>query len=320
MLGMMLLLGFAMIAALGAIPTASAATTSIVDSTSCSSIGGSWAGSTCTLSTSYTNTAGNTLEVPSGTTLAIGPSGTIVNDGTIQVDSGGIVMITSSSDFYGIENYGLITNAGTMNLANTAYYAIWSAGGSITNTGTIDITTSGAFGTMAIYSIFYNGVTPTITNSGDIYIQNTGSSYGIYIGFSTLTNTASGKIYITNSGELGIYNVAGTVTDNGLISAENTGPSNYGIDNNGPMTVAGTLTVGSANDAVLNQASITQECGGVINGPGTINGNPYIPATGCTVVPVPEFPMAGFGPLLLALLVPALLVLSRKIRKPQPLA
>jgi hypothetical protein len=308
-----LVLSLAMISALGLVPGAAATTTTIMDSASCASIGGTWAGTTCTLATSYTNAAGNTIEIPSGTTLAIGPAGTIINDGSIKVDAGGIVTITSDNDFYGIENTGTITNAGTINLDNTAYYSIWNAGAVITNTGTINIGTSGAFGTTGIYSVFYDGVEPTITNSGTINVQNTGSTYGIESGIGIFDNTAAGVIAITNSGELGIYSISTTFTDAGKITVFNTGA--YGIDNNGPMTVSGTLTVGPGADAVLNQDTITQECGGIINGPGTIADNPYTPATNCPAPAVPQFPSAGFAPVLLGLLVPAFVILSRRSRK-----
>jgi hypothetical protein len=165
---------------------------------------------------------------------------------------------------------------------------------------------------MGIYSVFLNStVIGLITNSGIINVENTGSSYGIYSGIAVITN--SGTINVENSGELGIYNIAGTITNSGKIVVENTGP--YGIDNNGPMTNTGTITVGPATDAILNQASITNECGGIINGPGTIVGG-YTQVTGCApLTGVPEFPVSGFGPLLLAGLLPVLLIMTRKSRK-----
>jgi len=305
-----------MASALGAIPTVSAATITIMDSSSCGSIGGSWSSGTCTLSTSYTLTSGNALEIPSGTTLVIGASGTIVNDGTITVDSGGVLTIQSSNLDYGIQNYGTLNVAGTANLENTAYYSIWNPG-TITNTGTINVKTSGSFGTIGIYSIFLSATQAgVITNSGVINVENTGSTYGIYSGIATITNT--GIINVENSGELGIYSISSTFTNTapGRIDVENTGA--YGIDNNGPLTNTGTITVGPAPDAILNQATITNECGGVINGPGTIVGG-YTQVSGCAPTGVPEFPISGLGPLLLsAMLLPVLVIMSRRFRASSP--
>lgn len=128
-----------------------------------------------------------------------------------------------------------------------------------------------------------------------------------------------------------LCNIGGTVT----ISSGNTlsilsgtrlsvGPhgtlNNYGtIAVGGILAIAGTLnnygTI-SGSGHFLNSGIINEECGSTTMSldanSGTVN-----PPTECSASGVPQFPAASFGTLLLiALLLPALLIMTRKFKRP----
>ena len=137
-------------------------------------LGGSYVGTTCTVSTSGGFIAGgDELVIPSGTTLVISNNadtgissfGTISNSGTITVANSGssstgifnggfltnnlgatIAVVNSGSNSIGITNEGTITNSGTITISNTAGTGIENPlfgtldnnfAGTITNSGTI---------------------------------------------------------------------------------------------------------------------------------------------------------------------------------------
>ena len=87
------LLASVAVLALGAVPSAYAATLT-VNAGWCSGSGFSWDSgtSTCTLTTFYEVTAGNTLQIPSGTTLTISGAA-----GDITVDTGAGLMLTAAA-------------------------------------------------------------------------------------------------------------------------------------------------------------------------------------------------------------------------------
>ena len=245
-----------------------------LDSGSCSTYGGSWLGSTCTISSIGNSIpAADELIIPNGTTLSIaspaGGSG-LINNGIITIDSGGQITTsnsgTSTTD-RGLDNIGIITimSGGQITVSNTA-------GGigifnnflhTLTNSGTITLSNSvnsiaidnlGTFtnnlgGQIAISGAgdgIRNNTPPnaTFTNSGLITITNS-PVFGI-ANLHPLNNTSTGEIRIQNTGGTGIANSStgpGTITNSGLITVSNTGGD--GITNNvglGTPTITNTST------------------------------------------------------------------------------
>ena len=144
-------------------------------------LGGSYVGTTCTVSTSGGSIAvGNELVIPSGTTLVISNNadngissfGTIANSGTITVANSGsssngifnggiltnnlgatIAVVNSGTNSFGITNEGTITNSGTI---------------TVTNTGTDTTGIDNLFGTInQECSGTYSGNSPTGTSITD---------------------------------------------------------------------------------------------------------------------------------------------------------
>jgi hypothetical protein len=308
------ILGIGMISSVGAIPTVHAGNTiTINDTTSCGMIGGSWSGTTCTLTTSYTSSV-DSIEIPSTTTLLISGTGTITILGgdTFTIDSGGSVNVENSgTGTVGMNVYGGAFNSGTINVENLGNESVGInvEGFAFTNSGIINIENSGTVGIV-------NG--GEITNSGTINVENSGIK-GILNDSPYFTN--SGTIDITNSGagSYGIWTDA-NILNSGIIDVENSGAASYGIfifgatitnECSGTITVENTLaSYGIDNDGtIINRGTIR-----IIDG-GSVVGNPITP--GQTCLGIPQFPvLSSVGPLLLiGPLLPALFVLTRKFRK-----
>jgi len=283
----LLVLGFGL---LGAIPLAHAATTGLDQATcigaSYPDLGGSWniPTSTCTLSAgTYTIGSGDTLEIPSGTTLTFSGPGRVTSPvgATLQVDSGGAIIVADVGATPGlsvIDNEGTFTNSGTITVENSV-----SSSTGIANIG-------------------------TFTNSGTIIVENPGDFSEGISNVGTITNTGTITIENSGSGSAGIYNYTPGAIDNyGTITVDNSGASSYGINNqSGTITDinCGTLTI------------VTTPSGGG----GTYEGVAVGQSGTCTTIGAPEFPgVSSLSPLLLVgLLLPALLIASRRFRRPPP--
>jgi hypothetical protein len=135
------------------VPTAAATSSNLLlDSSTCSGIfvNGIWDSttSTCTVSLGGNLPDGKTLNIPHGTTLAIGTifiggtgflnSGTVTNDGTVAISSS----VSYSLGFYNFR--GTFTNLGTMTISDVIGTAegFTNFGGTFTNLGTITISRS----------------------------------------------------------------------------------------------------------------------------------------------------------------------------------
>ena len=156
----LLVLVFAIMSSIGAMPAVFASTTIDVNSSGCSAIGGSWnsSTSTCTLSSEYTINSGNILSIPKKTTLVMS---------------------------FEIDNYGTMNNLGTFNSSGVFYnYA-----GTLVNSGTINNT-----------GILYNGyLTPDSQPygpaiSGSIINSGTINSSGEIDNWGNITNYHQGRI------------------------------------------------------------------------------------------------------------------------------
>lgn len=204
------------------------------------------------------NAAGGTLLNQSGAALANdgalrnAPGGALVNDGELDNDSSaflvnagafannaGATIVNNSGDFLqGFENQsgGTITNAGSITnnvyLQNdTGAMLFNAAGGSIVNNA----------------SVLNNGRLEdesgaTITNNTDL-IDYSGATLAIQPG-GTLANTTPGSL----------FNVGGTITNNGLIA------NNGSLDNESGELVNGAQgTIVVSDNAILNEASLINE-------------------------------------------------------------
>lgn len=164
-------------------------------------------------------------------------------------------------------------------IVDTGVALFVTTGGTLTIAGTVNVTQ--LFGTLGTGVI-------KVDASGVINNFNGIDVYGVLDNYGTI-NQHDGAIYI------GLYGgYTGTL-------------NNYGIINQ--ISVEGFAEITITGGGVLNN-----ECGGVINNPspGVIEGT----VTQVACYGVPEFPVSSLGPLLLTgLLFPALLALTRKLRR-----
>jgi hypothetical protein len=259
-------------------------------------------GSTVVLTASTTvqrvNAGGSSdLTINSGVTLTISGfaggddglevqnSGTVINNGTIAISN----IDVGNTDADGLYNKGTFTNNGAITIDGTGQHGIYLQQGTFTNsvTGTITITNVGGGDSGADYVYMDdNGGTPAIFhNHGELDITMTGNDDGIYIkDGSALTNHSTGEIEIisTGGGDMPLHLVglsgtttASTLTNDGAITINGTGTSDYGIqiDGNNVSPVAiiinsGTLTVqNSADDGIrIRRGGImTNSAGGIFN-------------------------------------------------------
>jgi hypothetical protein len=246
------------------------------DQNSCQAIGGSWAGSTCTLSSALQIDSDSGLEVTSGTTLNVTGSGSIVANGFLTIDSGGTLnnagTITSNSAFYNdgsfansgtLDNYGdspanagTLTNSGTMNNGQ-------GSSALMENTGTLSNS-----GTMSDAGSFILQTTGSVVNTGTltIHIDSTLAVTVINSQYGTLTNYGS----ISNSGTIDGYTQSIFQGCGGSIS--------------GNQPPAGSIQEIPCAPAITTASGVTISSSPVISGTENLNGGGpvtiYI-STGC---------------------------------------
>lgn len=224
-------------------PDVAALTSTVNDKISCESpaVGGTWNSvtSTCVVATLVIGPT-DTLVIASNVNFDIGTvtsSGVIVNDGTINITSGGVVTtsgtftnngvidsisgtITNSGPF---NNFGDLTSSGTITNGPTGVIqnnghlistgVITSSGAIQTNLGSV-LTSSGTF-TNSLNLVNKGTImtTGTFTNSGPVMNIGDILNQGLFTNSNTITNW--GGLFnlcggsITNSGTIAIH----TVTD-----------------------------------------------------------------------------------------------------------
>jgi hypothetical protein len=184
------------------VPNAYAVTPTVLDSSLCGTIGGSWSSGSCTLASPYTIASGDTLEIPFGATLVLhtpGTSGwTLTNSGTL-INYG---IIDSKNDGKGLSNGGLknihgtISNYGTIIAESTNHaVSLFNQIGTISNHGIInDVSPAG-------FESIINAA--TLTNYGLIIVANSGSLFStpitdMYCG--AVTGAVTGITITTSTG------------------------------------------------------------------------------------------------------------------------
>ncbi|MBO9616422.1 MAG: T9SS type A sorting domain-containing protein [Dyadobacter sp.] len=233
--------------------------------------------------------------------------------GFLTIAVGGTLSVANSLT-HGIFMSGSIENNGTLNIDDVAYNAIGLASGSLfTNKGTINIGNTADIG----YSGIYNEAGTFVNESGAIFINRTGkasSTVGAIVVSGTFTNKANITIggvvpglydgkgiwcaisgnFLNEAGALisisrtvsdGIYNVSG-FTNNGSIDIGAAGDiGGYGIlnHNNSSFTNQGAIAIGTGGNIggdgianlsgayYTNQGSIDIGTGGDIGGDGIFN-------------------------------------------------
>jgi len=275
---------FSMIFILGSLEPVSAVTTTISDQASCEGIGGVWtaATSTCTLSSSLTVTAGDTLIINSGITLEFAAGTNLRNEGSVT--NNGIIILTGSGNSYrgSIINFNAatFTNSGTINLTGAA----GNYGGSIlnkntatfTSSGTINLTGAGGSHSGAIV----NRNTAAFTNDGSIIMTNgSGLFSGIIVSKNMTTFTNNGSISIT-SASLGFFSQVGfwatsSFSNSGTITLTHIFRNAATTVNSGTITASYLTNVGGS---IKNTASILitnnfNNINGAVLSCGTITGN-----------------------------------------------
>ena len=216
---------------------AAALTSTVSDEISCvaPAIGGTWNSvtSTCVVATLVIGPT-DKLVIASNVNFDIGTvtsSGVIVNDGTINIASGGVITtsgeftnngvidsvtgtITNSGPF---NNFGELTSSGTITNGPTG---VIQNNGHLTNTGVI--TTSGTIkvgpdGVIISSGTFTNSL--NLVNSGTIMTSGTFTNSGPVMNFDTIINQGlfSNSNTITNWGN--IHNLCnGSITNSGTIA------------------------------------------------------------------------------------------------------
>ena len=222
---------------------AAALTSTVNDNISCEApaVGGTWNSVTSTCAVS---------------TLVVGPADTLVIASNVNFD---IVTLTSS---------GVIVNEGKINIASGG---VITTSGTFTNNGVIDsisgtITNSGPFnnfGKLTSYGTITNGPTGTITSDGMM--------------ISTGVITSSGAIIINENGALynnnGVFTNSLNIVNNGTLYSSGTFTNSGPVMNNGNITNQGLLT---QSNTITNAGTMTNLCGGSITNSGTISINSVI--------------------------------------------
>ena len=270
---------------------------------------------------------GSFSNLQSGEVIIQGPTfnttGSFSNSGSF-VDKQGV---------YGIvNNVGQFSNHGLVN--NTVFFV--NADGVFSNYGTF-ANVQGACaiqtcGTLSNTGIFVNERGGVVNNSGNLGDSNpsmgsggvrrfdptegTFQNQGTLNNFQVLLNAVGGTL--ENSG-----NLSNTGTFRNLWNVTNSGGfySSGTVVNQGNMTNAagGTFTnerLVSNYGTIFNSGSWYASCGGVMNGNGTLLGNPVSSSPTCPEIPVPapQFPATGALPLTLISVIGAAVALARSIR------
>jgi len=162
----------------GSAPPVHAATTIVLDSSGCTTIGGVWdiPTTTCDLVSSYTLNSGDVLDIPSGTTLFIPSSSTFHVVGTVNNDG-------DINNFYVVIDDGTVNNSGVL---------AENCGGTFTNFE--NVVNSGTiinYGACTLNGVSFTG---TFTNSGFGTITNTALivNYGVFNNLGTIDDTCGG--------------------------------------------------------------------------------------------------------------------------------
>ncbi len=202
-----------------------------------------------------------------------GDCGIMIDDGgTFNNNSGGTFTVNATiNDQIFIDNTGIVTNTGTINLNNSGDLGLYvtdqgvftnNTGGNVTITDATDD------------SIQINNSTANISNSGTITTQN-GSLDGLdLLGGGIFTNNSGGNLVINQPTGEGIRLNAsgGTLTNSGTITITGSG-SGVAPGDNGIEVSGGTLT--NATGATLTLTNIFDDGiyinNGTINNTGTIN-------------------------------------------------
>ena len=202
--------------------------TAVLSELSCESVafGGTWTGSTCTIS-SYSIGSTQTLEIPSGVTLAITDDGILNNAGRVTIDNGGTLTIEGgyynpNGDGVGITqltNTGTINNAGTINIDNLQSDHSQDGNDGIDNGGTINNEATGVINVDNGngYGLDNYG---TILNSGTVNVANPSGL--------TLSTGYSGPNVADALNDGGLYNTA-TFTNQACGALAGDGSDSYGV-------------------------------------------------------------------------------------------
>jgi hypothetical protein len=221
---------------------AMAVSSTVSDQITCESpsVGGVWTSmtSTCTVGTLVIG-PGDELVIAQNVLFNIGTvtsSGVIVNDGILNIATGGV--LTTSGIF---SNHGIIA----------------SNGGTITNSGPFD-----NFGTLASSGTITNGPTGVIQSSGII------TSSGVI--------TSSGAILVNETGMLissGVLTNSLNMVNEGRIMTSGTFTNSGPIMNPGHIENQGLL---ANSNTITNSGNLFNLCGGSIINSGTIAVNTVI--------------------------------------------
>jgi filamentous hemagglutinin len=232
---------------------------------------------------------------------------TLNNTGAI--DNAG--MLEQVRDVYSIiNNIGMTTNSGSI-----IDYSYISNNGTLVNSGTI-VTSVGcsvaSCGTLSNFGSLDNAVGGNVTNDG-----NFGNANGTVVNAGNFTNLRT----VLNAADSTLKNV-GTLDNLALLSnsgsLENSGSlltsyellNSATIDNDASGSITNTRAIMNSG-TIDNSGSVTNSCGGVIDGPGTVVGDPVLSTSGCSTagetvttettvtsvnstssspIPAPEFP------------------------------
>lgn len=222
-------------------------------------------------------TIDNSGNLTCGSLSSVGTYG-IINQGSFTNKTGGEIHIDRSTDTGIFQASGTFTNEATINigvLADIGLHGIWNNAAFNNTAGTIRIDRATFRGVVnfadaskSINGTFTNAATITITNATTVSAGTSTSvgSAGIE-SRGTFNNNSGGVITIDRTSGTGLYNAAGTFTNEAEITigatepAGNYGLSNWGIFNNTGGTIridrTGEIGLLNAAGAFANAASIT---------------------------------------------------------------
>lgn len=246
--------------------------------------------------------AGAFTNLPTGTFTVDGPTfnntGSLTNPGAI---------VETQNVYSVMENFGTISSNGT--IADTSFIR---NNGTIINSGKITTVvgcTVAACGSLVNNAFLVNAAPGTIENGGNFgnNVNATFTNYG---------NFTNARFFINN--------INGTVINSGTFVSSGTLTNRASIFNNASIVISGIVLnsgyIGNnPNGTITNSRTITNTgrihnlgilnnaCGGVIEGPGAISGNPVTSTTSCTTTttstPVPEFSPEMLVPVTLSILI-----------------
>jgi hypothetical protein len=252
----------------------------------------------------FTNSAAGTFTVDGST---FNNTGTLTNPGAIT---------ETQNVFSVIENFGTFTSNGT--IADTSFIR---NNGTFTNAGTITTLvgcTVAACGSLVNSAVFINTSGGTLDNRGNLgnNVNATFTNNGTLTNSRVMINNPNGTVInygtINSTGTLSNF---GTIANLGSIAISGIVLNSGYVSNNASGSITNSRTITNTG-RIANFGALTNACGGVIDGPGTIVGNP-VATTVCTstTTPVPEFPTEMVAPVLLSVLVLLSLVYKKGPRR-----